>query len=169
MSFVISATNVENELLKTRISLKSVSYLLVSKCGVSGVRVVAIFSDFDNAIKYMIREAVNYYRDEYEDFLEGEEVSDESYIDFVRSQINDSGEIIPIHHIDLTKPVYVMKDSGYLSTGNPSEFVTNSEVYWGAIMKSSYDRVKKEINDYLLKIDPPLPDLKQFIQHNNVE
>lgn len=181
MSSPISSVNVEKEILKTRVSLKTVSYLLVTS--MDGFRVDAVFSDYDKALSYMVRTAVNDCRDLYDEYIEdsGESYSEESYVDFIRSQINDYNEIIPIHHIDINKPVYVMRSSSSRSDGIPSEYVTNSEVYWDAKMKSSYVRTKrerrdgvstrvpKEIKDYLLKIDPPLPDLQQFIKHEDTD
>ena len=121
---------------------------------INGAHVNAIFSTYERAYKHMTRIKINASLGLIADNLEDYDVKD--FDEAVNS--DEYYSVIPIHHIDPSKPIYKMESGNYRSYGDPTEYLTNDLSYWRKIIKGlGYG------DDWLeqctLDIDPQLPPL----------
>lgn len=135
----ISTSNVEQSLLEYLIPTETVSYILTN---IDKSKHIAVFSRYNDAVKYMIRTSVNLC---HEDFMEHDYcMTSNSYKNFITDYMNDNFEIVTTNHLDLQIPVYARQiemkkySLSYVSNNN-----TNSV-------------------QYLLKINPSLPELEEW-------
>lgn len=159
----ISTASVEQTLLG-EIKDTDISYLVVNL--VNGVQPIAVFSFYLDAFKYMVRVIVNDCQDLYTEMVDDEypdyKSTEQSYTNYVRDHIKEFMRIIPVHHLVLSKSVYVCRSSNYMSRGQCTDYVTNSEEEWKHQMKFVYSRVKCDISNFRLKVNPSLPELNSF-------
>ncbi|MDD4931685.1 MAG: hypothetical protein PHG66_06100 [Candidatus Colwellbacteria bacterium] len=152
----ISTSSVE----KTLLGMGEISYLIIDDG-----RPVAAFSVYLDAYKYMIRVTVNSCLGPYTETVDDQpdyKSTEQTYTNFLKDYIKDYMKIVPVHHLDLSKPVYICMSSNYCVRGQPTDYVTNSEKDWILRMNQLHSRVKCNINDFILEVNPSIPELDSF-------
>lgn len=125
-----------------------------------------IFTDIAQAHKYVYREAIN---SEHlnEIVKDGNiEMSVTAFSKYFDDNIHGACEILPLYHLDITKPVYYLRTPRtiYLG-GDPKMCVTNSLQKWIDLFEGDYtlDSYDYEmLEKFTVKINPKLPDLKLY-------
>lgn len=160
----VSTSSIEQSLLKIFKKKEIISYILVD---IDKSKIIAVFSTYNDAVEYMIRRTINLCHGMFIEFNEPfsnkfykvvdkemfteliNPLSGKAYANFVKDYIDNYLEIIPVYHLNLQKPVYVHEPKicmKILST-NPTKYISNDNVN----------------NKYLLKINPSLPELEDWI------
>ena len=141
-----------------------ISYILVDG---DKSKIIAVFSTYNDTVEYMIRRTVNLCHGMFIEFNEPfsnkfykvfdkemfteliNPLSTKAYANFVKDYIDNYLEIIPVYHLNLQKPVYISEPKiwmGILNT-DPTKYISNDNIN----------------NKYLLKINPSLPELEDWI------
>lgn len=145
--------------------LSNISYILVFKEG-TGVNVEAIFSSYEKAYKHMIRNSMNQSLEWYREYVEDIKDTDEKLISFKEyvadPDIDSCHKILHTNHLDLSKPIYIVRNGNHISRGEPCEYLFNSESEW----KKSMDKLftggyNENIEENKIRVDPELPEIDE--------
>jgi len=151
--------DIENKMFQ---NFRGSLYVLISK--VDGNVVDGIFTSHKNALKFLIRQKINFIIDSMKDDeeLEFDRKSiceNKEKINQFQSRLHDSlqddYEIITIDHIDFRKKIYVLQNKNFKVKGNPIKYLTNELEDLKKYLKNKL--LDSEIKYYTLEIDPELP------------
>lgn len=148
--------DIEKQILR---EYKESLYVLISK--INGNEVDGIFSSYENALKFIIREKINFVIDS---MIDDEELKfDQKSICENKEKINQfqlrlkdnlqgDHEIITVNHLDSRKTIYVLQDGNFRVHGNPLKYLTNE-------LEDLEKYLKTKLLDpkyYIFEIDPKL-------------
>lgn len=160
----VSTSSIEQSLLKSLKKKGVISYVLVD---VDKSKFIAVFSTYNDTIEYMIRRAINLCHGMFIEFNEPfsnkfykvfdkemfteliNPLSGKAYVNFVKDYIDNYLEIIPVYNLNLQNPVYVheIKICMKIFSTDPTKYISNNNIN----------------NKYLLKINPSLQELEDWI------
>lgn len=151
----LSMKNVEDFLMGDIIE-NDITYILVDY-NREYPNLIAIFSTYFDAYKYMVRTSINYCGDNYTD--DTDDLTDKEYTEHVKDYIRDFMKIFPVNHIDISKPIYEIIGSEV--NGNLTDYITNSIDFWKRQMTHyGMSRLVDKCKEFQLEVDPSLPELK---------
>lgn len=147
---------VEKELFDEKTASGKPLVLLINT--INGTQVEALFTSHDKAVLYMIRVAINFVIDTYDEMRE--EMKDETpkFDDRVKEHIRDYYKFIPVCHLDPSKPVYQGQSGNYRVYGEPTDYLTNSVEIWTE--KQHDPMVDDWLEQCTVKVNPALPEFE---------
>jgi hypothetical protein len=130
----------------------------------NGMRVEAIFNDYNMAMKYMLRIAINSTIRTYNDCKKDLENDGQPCVSFkacVNEEITYNYQIKKILvALSTEMPIYVIQNGNYQLLGD--EYLTNDLEEWNAAQQNKYD--DNWIETCTAKVNPKLPEI-EFESH----